>query len=84
MIIRGIVLVRSFTNQSHQEIPVDAFIVMKWHEIQIVEAKARGNHEDKEDTDPPRVFRETLLDRRWFLLAIRDRRLFSARFFTAT
>ena len=84
MIIRRILLVRSITNESHQKVSVDAFIVMQWHEVQIVKAKAGSDQKNNDDTNAPDVLRETLLARRWFLLAIRESRLLSARFFTAT
>jgi len=83
MIILRVILVGSLANQSDEEIPVDAFVVMQWHEIQIVQAQAGGDEEDYDDADSPGVLRQTFLARRCFLLETRSNRLFSARFLIA-
>jgi hypothetical protein len=85
MIIRRIVLVGSLANQPDQKISIDAFVVMQWYEVQIVQAKAGSDQEDNDHTDSPGVPGETLLARRCYLLATRDcYRLFGACFFFAT
>ena len=53
MIILGIVPVRSFAHEPHQEVSIDSFIVVQWHEIEIIKTKNGGNEEDCDDADCP-------------------------------
>ena len=50
MIVLGIVPVGSFTHEPHQDVSIHPFVVVQWHEAQVVKTKDSGNDEDSDDT----------------------------------
>ena len=58
MIVFRIVPVSAIAHEPDKEVSVNSFIVMQWHEIQIVEPENGGDHEDPDDTKLPDAFRD--------------------------
>ena len=48
MVILRIVFVGSFTHEPHEEVSIDPFVVVQWHEAQIIKTKNGGNDEDRD------------------------------------
>jgi hypothetical protein len=69
VIIRRVVGVDALAHESHEEISIDAFIVMQWYEVEIVKAQYSREDEDHQRADPPGAFGNVRCGQRRFLLS---------------
>jgi hypothetical protein len=60
MIIFRIVCIEALADQSHQKVSIHSFIVVKRHEVQVIEAEDCPDQKDDDRTDAPRLLRKVL------------------------
>src|SRR5689334_15439918 len=88
MIVCRIVRVSAFANQPDEKVSVYSFVVMKWHETEIVQTKGGSKQEDRNHSDAPNFFRQVALCRHTHLRLLArsftpSAAVFRAGFFTA-
>jgi len=70
MIVRGIVLIDSITNELHQKVSVHPFVMMERDEVEVINTQECADRQNRDRGDSPETFRD-VSRRRVTLISIR-------------
>jgi len=56
VIVRRIILVDSIANEIHQKVSVDAFIVMEWNKVEVIDTKKGCKRHYEKGANSPEPF----------------------------